>query len=139
MTARRNPVPTVDTIIELPDGIVLIQRRNRPYGWALPGGFVEYGETVAAAAVREAREETGLTVTLTELLHVYSDPERDPRQHTLGVVFIGSASGTPRAGDDAAAVAVFTEHTLPAPLAFDHGTIVADYYRYKRTGVRPAP
>ena len=139
LTTRRNPVPTVDTIIELPDGIVLIQRRYPPHGWALPGGFVEYGEPAPLAAVREAREETGLTVALTELFHVYSDPDRDPRQHTIGVVFIGSASGRPRAGDDAAAAGVFTESTLPVPLVFDHARILADYFHYKRTGVRPPP
>jgi 8-oxo-dGTP diphosphatase len=139
LTTRRNPVPTVDTIIELPDGIVLIQRRYPPYGWALPGGFVEYGETAPAAAVREALEETGLAVKLTDLFHVYSAPDRDPRQHTIGVVFIGSALGSPRADDDAAAAGVFTESTLPAPLAFDHGRILADYFHFKRTGVRPPP
>jgi 8-oxo-dGTP diphosphatase len=103
----------------------------------LPGGFVEYGETLEAAAVREAREETGLDVELTELFHVYSDPRRDPRRHTIGTVFIGTGKGTPKAGDDAADVDVVTELTLPAPLAFDHARILEDYFRYRRTGLRP--
>ena len=134
----RNPVPTVDTIIEVAGGIVLIERRFPPLGWALPGGFVEYGETVAAAAVREAREETGLEVTLTELFGVYSDPRRDPRRHTIAIVFVGVATGVPVAGDDAAAVRVCAANALPAPLAFDHGQILEDYFTYKRSGRRPS-
>ena len=98
---------------------------------------MEYGETLAAAAVREAREETGLDVTLTELFNAYSDPARDPRQHTIAVVFIGQAAGRPVGGDDAAEAAVFAVGDLPAPLAFDHGRIVADYVTYRRTGRRP--
>ena len=137
LSNHRNPVPTVDAIIEVPGGIVLIRRRNPPPGWALPGGFVDYGETVAAAAVREAREETGLEVQLTELFHVYSDPARDPRRHTIATVFIGTATGVPVGGDDAAEAAVFTPQTLPAPLAFDHARILDDYFIYKRTGRRP--
>jgi 8-oxo-dGTP diphosphatase len=133
----RNPVPTVDTIIEVSGGIVLIERRYPPLGWALPGGFVEYGETVAAAAVREAREETGLDVTLTRLFGVYSDPRRDPRRHTIAIVFIGVASGVPAGGDDAAAARVFDTHSLPSPLAFDHAQILDDYFAYKRTGQLP--
>jgi 8-oxo-dGTP diphosphatase len=134
---HRNPAPTVDAIIEVPGGIVLIRRRNPPPGWALPGGFVDYGETVAAAAVREAREETGLTVQLTELFHVYSDPTRDPRQHTIATVFIGTATGVPVGADDAAEARVFNAASLPAPLAFDHARILADYFTYRRTGRRP--
>ena len=134
---HRNPVPTVDAIIEVPGGIVLIRRLNPPPGWALPGGFIEYGETAAAAAVREAREETGLEVTLTELFHVYSDPARDPRSHTIATVFIGTASGAPVGGDDAAEAAVFAAAALPSPLAFDHARILDDYFVYKRTGRRP--
>ena len=137
MQPYRNPAPTVDVIIELSGGIVLVKRRFPPPGWALPGGFVEYGETLAAAAVREAREETGLDVTLTELFNAYSDPARDPRQHTIAVVFIGQAAGRPVGGDDAAEAAVFAVGDLPAPLAFDHGRIVADYVTYRRTGRRP--
>ena len=122
----RNPVPTVDLIIEAGGGIVLIERRNPPPGWALPGGFVDYGETLEAAAVREAREETGLQVTLVRQLHTYSAPERDPRQHTISTVFLATASGTPRAGDDARQAKVFRPDQLP-PLAFDHATIIQDY------------
>jgi 8-oxo-dGTP diphosphatase len=134
---HRNPVPTVDAIIEVAGGIVLIKRRFPPPGWAVPGGFVEYGETVEAAAVREAREETGLAVTLTELFGVYSDPRRDPRHHTIAVVFIATATGMPVGGDDAAEARVFTATSLPAPLAFDHALILEDYFAYKRTGRVP--
>jgi len=124
-------------IIEVGDRIVLVRRRNPPEGWALPGGFVETGETVETAAVREAAEETGLKVTLTALLGVYSDPSRDPRFHTVSTVYVGRAEGVPRGGDDAAEARLFAEGDLPAPIAFDHGTILADYFRYKRTGRRP--
>ncbi len=136
MAARqRNPIPTVDVIIELPgQRIVLIQRKNPPRGWALPGGFVDAGESLEQAAAREAREETGLEVELLEQFHAYSDPERDPRQHTLTVVFIGRAAGRPRGGDDAAAARAFAAEDLPQPLAFDHGRILADYRHYRRTG-----
>jgi ADP-ribose pyrophosphatase YjhB (NUDIX family) len=137
LKSHRNPVPTVDTIIEVPGGIVLIRRANPPLGWALPGGFIEYGETAAAAAVREAHEETGLAVSLTELFHVYSNPARDPRQHTIATVFIGAASGIPVGGDDAAEAAVFTQDSLPVPLVFDHARIIADYFAYRDTGRRP--
>ncbi len=138
MDSPRNPVPTVDIIIELDSGgIVLIRRKYPPPGWALPGGFIDYGESAEAAAVREAREETSLSVQLVELLHVYSDPQRDPRRHTLAVVFIARAHGTPQAADDAAEVAVVDERTLPTPLAFDHAQILRDYFTYKRTGQRP--
>jgi ADP-ribose pyrophosphatase YjhB (NUDIX family) len=133
----RHPVPTVDTIIEVAGGIVLIKRRFLPPGWALPGGFVEYGETAEAAAVREAREETGLEVSLTQLFGVYSDPRRDPRRHTIAIVFIGVASGVPVAGDDAGAAQIFSPRLLPAPLAFDHGQILEDYCAYKLTGRLP--
>ena len=105
----RNPVPTVDLIIRLPDGILLIERKNPPHGKALPGGFVDEGETVESAAIREAMEETGLAVELKELFYVYSDPSRDPRKHTISVVFIADANGTPRAADDAASVLVVLE------------------------------
>jgi 8-oxo-dGTP diphosphatase len=133
----RNPVPTVDAIIEVAGGIVLIKRRFPPPGWALPGGFVEYGETVEAAAVREAEEETRLKVTLTDLFGVYSDPRRDPRGHTIAVVFIATAIGTPVGGDDAAEARVFTPASLPTPVAFDHSLILEDYFAYKRTGQLP--
>jgi ADP-ribose pyrophosphatase YjhB (NUDIX family) len=109
METSRNPVPTVDIIIELEDGgIVLIRRKNPPPGWAIPGGFIDYGESAEEAAVREAWEETSLQVQLIELLHVYSDPKRDPRGHTISTVFIARASGTPRGADDAAEAGVFS-------------------------------
>jgi 8-oxo-dGTP diphosphatase len=130
------PLLTVDVIIETEGGIVLIERKNPPPGWALPGGFVDVGEPVPAAAVREAREETSLDVTLVELLHIYSDPRRDPRGHTASAVYIGRAAGQPRAADDARDVRIYALDALP-PLAFDHGQILDDYRRFKQTGVRP--
>lgn len=125
---HRNPAPTVDIIIEIGGGVVLIKRRNPPYGWALPGGFVDYGESLEQAAVREAREETGLAVQLRRQFHTYSDPSRDTRLHTISTVFIATADGKPKAGDDAAEAAIFTPDNLPE-LAFDHGQILADYFR----------
>ena len=140
MTDYRNPYPTVDIIIELPNGrVVLIERKNEPQGWALPGGFVDYGETVESAARREALEETGLTVQLTELLGVYSDPLRDPRMHTMSVVFIATASGTPVGQDDALNASEFFADDLPSPLCFDHAQILEDYRRFKETGEKPRP
>jgi 8-oxo-dGTP diphosphatase len=130
----------VDVIAEMPDGrIVLVRRKNPPPGWALPGGFVEAGESAAAAARRELQEETGLDVDLSELFHVYADPARDPRGPTLSVVFIGRASGTPVGADDAAEARAFSLDALPAPLAFDHALILADYRRYREEGRRPPP
>ena len=130
----------MDVLAETEDGgIVLVRRKHPPPGWALPGGFVESGESVAVAARRELREETGLDVELTELFHVYADPARDPRGPTLSVVFIGRARGIPVGADDAAEARVFPLDALPAPLAFDHGLILADYRRYRREGVRPPP
>ena len=134
----RNPVPTVDIIIETDGGIVLIERRNPPHGWAIPGGFLDWGETVEACAVREAREETGLDVRLSSLFYVYSDPRRDPRQHTITTVFVASASGSPVAADDARNAGVFTEDALPAPLAFDHARILGDYFRWRGGMAREA-
>jgi 8-oxo-dGTP diphosphatase len=135
MDTPRNPVPTVDIIIELDSGgIVLIRRKNPPPGWALPGGFIDYGESAEEAAVREALEETSLRVQLVEQFQVYSDPKRDPRKHTLAVVFIAKAEGTPQGADDALEAVVFDEQTLPSPLAFDHAKILHDYFTYKRTG-----
>lgn len=134
----RNPVPTVDIIIEVEDGagaaarnIVLIKRRNPPYGWAIPGGFVDYGETLEDAAVREAAEETSLAVTLVRQFHTYSDPARDPRKHTVSTVFIASARGVPAAADDAAEARVFGIDELPDPMAFDHADILRDYRERK--------
>lgn len=134
---RPNPFPTADVVIEVGDRIVLVRRKHPPEGWAIPGGFVEAGETVEAAAVREALEETGLAVTLVLLLGVYSDPARDPRFHTVSTVYVGRADGDPSGGDDAAEARLFAEEELPSPLAFDHAKILSDYFNYKRTGRRP--
>ncbi|MBI9086346.1 MAG: NUDIX hydrolase [Desulfobacterales bacterium] len=127
----RNPLVTVDVIIEIDERIVLIRRRNPPPGWALPGGFVDYGEAIETAATREAQEETGLRVELCEQFHTYSHPDRDPRHHTVTTVFIARAMGTPQGADDALEAALFSRHLLPAPLAFDHGRIIDDYFRYR--------
>ncbi len=132
----RNPVPTVDIIIELYQGdvykgIVLIQRKNSPFGWAIPGGFVDYGETLENAAAREAEEETGLKISNLKQFHAYSAPERDPRQHTISYVFTASSDGTPCAADDAAAVKVCKPEKLPEEMAFDHRSILNDYLKSK--------
>lgn len=129
-TERKNPVPTVDVIIEHSSGgIVLIKRKNVPLGWALPGGFVDYNESLEDAALREAHEETGLEVELVRQMHTYSAPGRDPRLHTISTVFIGSvAAGELAAGDDAAQAALFTADTLPDDIAFDHRDILEDYF-----------
>ena len=133
---RKNPIPTVDIIIEIEDGIVLIKRKNPPYGWARPGGFVDYGETFEKAALREAKEETSLDIVLLRQLHAYSDPKRDPRKHTVTVVFVAKAFGMPVAGDDAGMIGVFTKDNLPSPVVFDHGKIISDYFRWKKEGFR---
>ena len=130
----RNPFPTVDIIIELQDGIVLIERRNPPHGWALPGGFVDYGESLERAAVREAREETSLEVTNLRLLGCYSDPGRDERMHTISTVYMADGVGQPQAADDAANVGIFRLDSLPKPLCFDHDAILADYTARRKTG-----
>ncbi|HOM88845.1 MAG TPA: NUDIX hydrolase [Spirochaetota bacterium] len=135
MTAYRNPVPTVDIIILLEDEhgtvkhdeIVLIKRKNPPYGWALPGGFVNYGETLEQAAIREAKEETSLDVILLRQFHTYSDPARDPRQHTISTVYVARAKGKPEANDDAGEAEIFTIHNVPVDMAFDHAQIIDDY------------
>ena len=135
---RKNPLPTVDIIIEIAGyGNVLIERKNPPHGWALPGGFVDYGESLEKAAVREAKEETSLDVELVEQFHSYSDPGRDPRHHTISTVFIAAAEGAPRGQDDARAAAIFREDNLPAAIVFDHPRILRDYFDYKKTGRRP--
>nr|WP_320011342.1 NUDIX hydrolase [uncultured Desulfobulbus sp.] len=136
ITVYRNPTPTVDIIIETEGGVVLIERKNPPYGWALPGGFVDYGESYENAAKREAKEETGLTVELIRQLHTYSAPNRDARQHTASTVFIATASGQPEAADDAQKAGIFFADTLPA-LVFDHAQILKDYFNYKATGELP--
>jgi len=132
----RNPFLTVDIIIRVTRGtVVLIERKNPPYGWALPGGFVDYGESLEVAAWREAREETGLEVEDLEQFRVYSDPHRDPRHHTVSVVFAALGKGTPKAADDAKSVKVFRIDELPANLAFDHARILADYFGMGGEGV----
>ncbi|TAM44601.1 MAG: NUDIX hydrolase [Gammaproteobacteria bacterium] len=143
MPAPATPALTTDIIIELADRpgrpIVLIERRYSPLGWALPGGFVDVGEAVERAAVREAREETSLAVTLKALLGVYSDPARDPRRHTASAVYVADARGEPRAQDDAKNVAVFSLDQLPSALCFDHARILTDYRVYRETGKLPMP
>ncbi len=129
----RNPVPTVDIIIFVPpERIVLVERKNYPEGWALPGGFVDYGERAEHAAIREAREETGLDVELTGLLGVYSHPDRDPRSHTLSVVYMAYTldQGALKAGDDALKARFFNWHDLP-DLVFDHKKIINDFKLFK--------
>ena len=133
-------MPTVDTIIEISSGgIVLVERKNPPHGWALPGGFVDYGESLEVAAVREAKEETCLDVTLVEQFHTYSDPQRDPRHHTISTVYLAIGEGAPQGGDDAQDAKVFIEAELPDAIVFDHPKILADYFRFKKTGQRPKP
>ncbi len=137
----RNPTPTVDIVIELIDRIhrpiILIERLNPPHGWALPGGFVDEGESLETAAVREAKEEIGLEVRLLEQFHVYSAPDRDPRQHTISMVFIATATGVPIAQDDAKSVGIFAPWEIPPQLCFDHGQIIQDYLQYRNYHRRP--
>jgi 8-oxo-dGTP diphosphatase len=132
------PAVAVDVVIELVDRpgwpIVLIERRNPPFGWALPGGFVDVGESLEQAAVREAQEETTLAVRLKALLGCYSDPARDPRGHTVSPVYVAEATGEPTAADDARNLAVFEPDRLPADMAFDHALILEDYRRWRATG-----
>lgn len=128
---HRNPFPTVDVIIEINDGIILIERKNPPFGWALPGGFVDYGESLEDAALREAREETSLEVGNLQLLGCYSDPGRDSRMHTISTVYVGTGTGIPRADDDALNLACFKLDALPEQLCFDHARILADYSTWK--------
>ena len=135
----RHPFTTVDIIIETTEGIVLIKRRNPPYGWALPGGFVDYGESLEEAAVREAREETGLEVELICQLYTYSRPGRDPRFHTITTVYIARAEGLPQGGDDAAEAKAFSEREIPwQELAFDHAEILRDYFEVKYVKKTPS-
>lgn len=143
MPAPETPPIAADIIIEMHDRpgrpIVLIERKHEPLGWALPGGFVDVGESVEAAAVREAAEETNLRVTLHALLGVYSEPDRDPRGHSVSVVYVASAAGKPEAMDDAAAVKVYALEALPTQLAFDHAKILEDYRIFRETGNTPTP
>jgi ADP-ribose pyrophosphatase YjhB (NUDIX family) len=124
----RNPFPTIDIIIEIEGQIILIKRKNPPYGWAIPGGYIDYGESAEDAARREAKEETGLDIMNLKQFHTYSSPGRDPRHHTISVVFVAQARGEPKAHDDAADIRMFTKETLPENLAFDHRDILNDYF-----------
>lgn len=138
MSKPVTPLLAADILIELTSQpgrpFVLIERAYPPYGWAVPGGFVDVGETVEQAAIREAKEETCLDVTLTVLLGLYSNPKRDPRNHTVTAVYVAEATGMPLAADDAKNFGIFTFDTLPAVLAFDHAQVVEDYKNYRLTG-----
>ena len=136
MKKYNHPIPTVDIIIEIKrengqEGIILIKRKNPPHGWALPGGFVDYGESLEEAAVREAKEETSLNIRLKSQFHTYSDPKRDPRKHTISTVYVATAQGKPKAQDDAQDIGIFTEEEINFPLAFDHRKILTDYFKQK--------
>lgn len=136
MKKHKCPIPTVDIIIEIKrkngqEGIILIKRKNPPHGWALPGGFVDIGESLEEAAVREAKEETSLDIKLRSQLHTYSDPKRDPRKHIISTVYVAAAQGRPKAQDDALDIRIFTEEEINFPLAFDHQKILADYFKQK--------
>ncbi len=136
MKKYKYPIPTVDIIIEIErengqEGIILIKRKNPPHGWALPGGFVDCGESLEEAAVREAKEETSLDIKLKSQFHTYSDPKRDPRKHTISTVYVATAQGRPKAQDDAQDIGIFTEEEINFPLAFDHQKILADYFKQK--------
>ncbi|MCM8757307.1 MAG: NUDIX hydrolase [Candidatus Omnitrophica bacterium] len=128
----RNPLPTVDIIISIGQEVVLIKRKNYPYGWALPGGFVDYGESLEEAAIREAKEETTLEVKELKQFHTYSEPGRDPRFHTIATVFTARADGEPQAGDDAQEIGIFTRERLPCPIVFDHDHILQDYFNWRQ-------
>lgn len=133
----KTPLLTVDIIIRFQGGIVLIERKNPPPGWALPGGFVDIGESLEEAAIREAKEETSLDITLVEQFHAYSKPERDPRFHTATMVFIADGKGTLKGRDDARKAEVFRDDALPSQIAFDHGQIISDFFEYLKTGKKP--
>lgn len=132
MTNYKNPVPTVDIIIEMKGrGIILIERRNLPHGWAIPGGYVDYGESLEDAAVREVAEETSLKVKLLRQFHTYSDPKRDLRQHNISTVFIAKGQGEPKPASDAKGIGLFTKDNLPHNICFDHMKILSDYFNKK--------
>jgi 8-oxo-dGTP diphosphatase len=130
-----NPIPTVDIIIEIEGKIVLIKRKNEPKGWALPGGFVDYGECLEDAAIREAFEETSIRIAELKLLGCYSDPARDQRQHNISTVYVAKGSGLPEAGDDAVNAVLFQPDKLPQNLCFDHEQIIQDYMNKKASGL----
>jgi len=131
VSVYRNPFLTVDAIVTIPGrGVVLIKRKNPPHGWALPGGFVDYGESLEEAVRREIMEETGLQLERLAQFKAYSDPGRDPRHHTVTVVFTAESVGVLHASDDAESASVFSSDRLPSPLAFDHGRILADYFQH---------
>jgi len=130
----KTPYLTTDGIIEIYDekdifqGIVLIERKNEPLGLALPGGFVDVGESLEEALRREMKEETNLDVQISTLLGVYSDPNRDPRFHTASAVYIARSQGQPKGGDDAKEAKLYRLKEIPLDqLVFDHGKIVKDY------------
>jgi 8-oxo-dGTP diphosphatase len=128
----KNPIPTVDIIIEMVDkGIILIERKHYPLGWAIPGGYVNYGESFEDAAIREAEEETSLRVSLLRQFHTYSDPQRDSRQHNISTVFIAKGKGEPKAASDAKGIRIFGKNNLPQNLCFDHSQILSDYLNKK--------
>ena len=138
MTKPITPLIAADIITELTDlperPIILIERLNPPFGWAIPGGFVDVGESVERAAIREAKEEISLDVQLLSLLGIYSDPKRDSRGHTVTAVYVAQAQGMPKAADDAKNLKIVTEKQLPDQLVFDHAMVLQDYWRYRKTG-----
>lgn len=133
---HKNPLPTVDVIVAIDGKILLIERKNPPHGWALPGGFIDYGESAEEAAAREIKEETGIELSGLTQFRCYSGPDRDPRFHTLSIVFTAESTGRPVAGDDAAGTGLFEPDELPSPIAFDHAEILRDYVSAKSTNNR---
>jgi ADP-ribose pyrophosphatase YjhB (NUDIX family) len=137
MMDLKTPLLTVDIVIRYRGGIVLIERKNAPHGWALPGGFVDIGESLEDAAMRESKEETSLETRLIEQFHAYSDPHRDSRFHTVSVVFIADGDGILQGKDDAKKADIFSEQELPDGIVFDHRKIISDYFYYIKSGKRP--